>query len=322
MAHLQVLQSNGIHPDVKTENRFIEANTEPINLEEVSEKHIIPVFVKDNTPLISQLDFIQTTLDISRQVFGASISEPSIRVSHPIKGRIPDARHKVAQELLEHEKTIYYERMAFVSDVPSIKEVINGQELLLTVGGIKAYNEDNVYNIGGSLQRFRVFVGFKVRVCTNLSIWTDGYSGEIRVRSLDELGEKIYQLVHQYQAEVHLEHLRTLNNYDLTEQQFAMLLGKVRLYNFLPNKYRKDIPEFLISDSQVSTVAKQYYKDEHFSGKAEQGINLWNLYNLFTDSVKSSYIDTFADRNTNALTFSLGLRDALEGKGNYDWFLN
>lgn len=319
---LQLQNSNGIGTVGHTESKFIEANTEPMTLEELSDKHIIPVFVKDNTPLVSQLDFIQTTLDIAHQVIGSSTSAPSIRVSHPIKGRIPDARHKPAQELQEHEKTIYYERMAFVAEIPNNKEVINGQELTMTIGGVKAYNEDNLYNIGGSLQRFRVFIGFKVKVCTNLSIWTDGYSGEIRVRSLDELGEKIYQTVQQYQAEVHLEHLRELNNYELTEQQFAMLLGKARLYNFLPNKYRRGIPEFLISDSQVSTVARQYYKDEHFSGNVEQGINLWHLYNLFTDSVKSSYIDTFPDRNTNALTFSLGIKDALNGRGNYDWFLN
>lgn len=322
MEQPQILQSNGIRPVVQTDTRFIEANTEPITLEEVSKKHIIPVFVKDNTPLISQQDFIQTTLDIVREVTGAPTTGTSIRVSHPIKGRIPEARHKKAQELQEHEKTIYYERLAFVAEVSKYREVFNGQELIMTVGGVKAYNEDNIYNIGGSIQRFRVFIGFKVKVCTNLSIWTDGYSGELKIRSLDELGEKIYNLTRQYQSEIHLNHLQDLSNYELTEQQFAMLLGKARLYNFLPNNQKKDIPELLISDSQVSTVARQYYKDEHFSGKIEQGINLWNLYNLFTDSVKSSYIDTFLDRNTNALTFSLGIRDALEGKGNYHWFLN
>ena len=161
-----------------------------------------------------------------------------------------------------------------------------------------------------------------MKVCTNLSIWTDGYSQELKVRSLTELGEKIHDLVQGYQSETHLNFLRNLTDYELTEKQFAMLIGKARLYHHLPNDRKKEVPELLISDSQISTVARQYYKDEHFRGQIEKGINLWNLYNLLTDSVKSSYIDTFLDRNANALSFTEGIAQALEGKGNYHWFLN
>jgi len=319
---LQILNqpTNGVA--TPKESPFIEANTEVAILDDLRDNHIIPVFVKDNSPLISQLDFIQTTLDITDHVMGKKTAAPSIRVSHPIKGRIPEARNKKASELLDHEKTIYYERMAFIAEIPAFKEQVNGQELTMTVGGVKAYNEDNIYNVGGAFQRFRIFIGFKVRVCTNLSIWTDGYSQELKVRSLTELGEKIHELVQGYQSETHLNFLRNLTDYELTEQQFAMLIGKARLYNHLPTEKKKEIPELLISDSQISTVARQYYKDEHFRGKVEQGINLWNLYNLLTDSVKSSYIDTFLDRNANALTFTQGIAQALDGEGNYHWFLN
>ena len=317
---LQILQNNnGV--SVK-ESPFIEANTELGVLEDLREKHIIPVFVKDNTPLISQLDFIQTTLDVGSSVFGNYVSAPSIRVSHPIKGRIPEARHKKAQDLLEHEKTIYYERMAFAAHLYTYREVINGQEMHLTIGGIKAYNQDKLHNYGGAFQRFRVFIGFKVKVCTNLSIWTEGYSGELKVRNLDELGTKVFELFSRFEADKQIELLGSLCNYELTEHEFSTLLGKARLYNFLPTDMKKEIPELLISDSQVYTVARQYYKDDHFSGKPAHGINLWHLYNLFTDSVKSSYIDTFIDRNTNALTFTRGIADALDGKGNYHWFLS
>ena len=38
-----------------------------------------------------------------------------IRLSHLIKGRIPEAKLKIAQDLEEYEKTLYYERMAFIS---------------------------------------------------------------------------------------------------------------------------------------------------------------------------------------------------------------
>jgi hypothetical protein len=48
---------------------FIEANTVPSSFSEVRRDHIIPVFVKDNEPLISQADFIQVTAEAVREVF-------------------------------------------------------------------------------------------------------------------------------------------------------------------------------------------------------------------------------------------------------------
>jgi hypothetical protein len=61
------------------------------------------------------------------------VLKPDIRVSHVIKGRVPTAIGKPAKELLEHEKTIYYERCAFVIEVPEISEIINGNKLQIPV---------------------------------------------------------------------------------------------------------------------------------------------------------------------------------------------
>lgn len=88
-----------------TELPFIVANTSPMNMFELEHEHIIPVFVKDNEPVISHQDFINCVQEVSGQVFPhETILKPSIRVSHPIKGRIPEAKDKPAKELLEHEK--------------------------------------------------------------------------------------------------------------------------------------------------------------------------------------------------------------------------
>ncbi|WP_367916034.1 DUF3871 family protein, partial [Leadbetterella sp. DM7] len=161
-----------------TELPFIVANTSPMSLFELEHEHIIPVFVKDNEPVISHQDFINCVQEVSGQVFPhETILRPSIRVSHPIKGRIPEAKDKPAKELLEHEKTIYYERMAFVLEIPSISSTINGNKLNLTIGGIKAYNLDNLYNRKGSDEHFKVFIGFQNKVCCNMCIWSDGYTG-------------------------------------------------------------------------------------------------------------------------------------------------
>ncbi|WP_131796876.1 DUF3871 family protein, partial [Bacteroides stercoris] len=76
-----------------------------------------------------------------------------------IKGRIPEAIHKPANQLLETDKTIYYERCAFVIEIPTVYEMVNGNKLTLTVGGVRAYNHTNLYSKKG-MERFKVFVGF------------------------------------------------------------------------------------------------------------------------------------------------------------------
>ena len=51
-------------------SKFIEANTTIVGLDEIRNKHIIPVFTKDNAPLISQADFITTARELVEQVSG------------------------------------------------------------------------------------------------------------------------------------------------------------------------------------------------------------------------------------------------------------
>src|SRR5690606_41512531 len=86
------------------------------------------------------------------------ILPPSIRISHPIKGRIPEAKDKPAHLLREEEETIYYERMAFILEIPTISDTINGNPLSLTVGGIKAHNQDNLYARKGAEENIKLFI--------------------------------------------------------------------------------------------------------------------------------------------------------------------
>ena len=81
-------------------NPFIVANTEEVGLQHLNKDCIIPVFSKDNERTISHQEFIETALTAARSYFTSSIiSPPEIRVSHQIKGRIPEAIHKPAKEL-------------------------------------------------------------------------------------------------------------------------------------------------------------------------------------------------------------------------------
>jgi hypothetical protein len=307
---------------ISTDKPFIQANTIGSSLEEIKNSHVIPVFIKDNEPVISHADFIETTFDVVSSVFHSeTVLSPSVRLSHPIKGRVPEAKHKPANQLLEHEKTIYYERMAFIVEIPTIQDEISGNQLSLTVGGIKAYNLDNLYNRKGADEHFKVFIGFQNKVCTNLCVWTDGYMNDLKVKNIGQLQANIRTLFENYNANFQIHFLQQLNNYSLTEQQFANLIGRCRMYNHLPNGTKNNLTPLLLSDTQLGAVVKDFYRDNSFCRDSNGNINLWKLYNLFTGSNKSSYIDTFLDRSVNAFHFVNDLRDALDKKET-NWFLN
>jgi len=222
--------------------------------------------------------------------------------------------------LQDKDKTIYYERMAFVMEIPTIHEGINGNQLNLSIGGVRSYNLENLYS-KKTFEKFKVFIGFKNLVCCNLCISTDGYKEEIRAMSHFELLGQIINLFQKYNVSKHLQMMNGFKQHQLTEHQFAQLIGKSKLYQCLPPKERKLLPSLEMTDSHINIIARNYYRDEAFSRGSNNGINLWNVYNLFTGANKSSYIDTFLDRATNATDFIYGLTEALNGSNGYSWFI-
>lgn len=302
---------------------FIQANSEEVSLSYLKEQCVIPVFTKDNEITISHQEFIETALSSLKTVFGnEKLDYPEIRVSHQIKGRTPDALHIAAKDLLEHQRTTYFERMAFIIRIPSISETINGNKLSLTIGGVRSYNLENLYN-KKSYEKFKFFIGFQNMVCCNLCVSTDGFQSEIRAMSTLDLEDKILQVIQSYNANQHLASMKNLLDYTLTERDFAQLIGKGRLYNYLPKKEKSALPELLLNDGHFSTIAKDYYQDESFCRNTNGDINLWEFYNLLTGSNKSSYLDTFLDRGVNAFEFTQGVSKALsDSNSNYSWFLS
>lgn len=320
---MQMLTTSIQQDDESTTNKtsFIEANTMPITLHEIETKNIIPVFSKDNETAISHIEFIEATYETARNYFnGVQLLQPQIRVSHPIKGRTPEARNKSANELLEHERTLYYERMAFTIEVPEISREIQGNRLNLVIGGVKAYNEDNLFNKKGSAENFKVFIGFQNKVCLNLCIWTDGLKEEIKVSSLAALTTHIHKLISSYDALGSLVRMEQFTERSITERQFAQLIGKSKLYNYLPNAERKMLPNFQFLDCHINTIANDYYSDKSFCRSNDGTINLWRLYNLFTGANKNSYIDKFLSRSLNASQFVGQLDNALKA-GESFWFI-
>ena len=316
--HLEIPSENKVYP----QNPFIEANTKEVSLSTLKHDCIIPVFSKDNEKTLAHQEFIEIAQDCVGKVFPHhTIEVPEVRVSHQIKGRTADAIYKPVKELLEHEKTQYFERMAFIIRIPSISESINGNDIALTVGGVRAYNQENLYN-KKTYEKFKFFVGFQNMVCCNLCISTDGYQDEIRVGNYSELQSKIMDLIENYNAQSHLQEMKQLSQQNITEKQFAQLIGRARLYNFLPKEEKSQIPELMLNDGQISTVAKDYYLDDSFCRNDNGDINLWNVYNLFTGANKSSYIDSFLSRNVNAFDFTQGLANAINDDSKHRWFLS
>jgi len=304
-------------------NVFLQANTIEMDLNEIRDKHIIPVFLKDNEPAISQVEFVEAVTEAAKDAYSVrGLSAPSVRVSHAVKGRIYEARHKKASELFPNENTIYYERLAFIVTIPSIMQDVNGQLLELTIGGVKAYNLDNMNTNKGSYEHFKIFVGFKNTVCTNLCISTDGSKLDLKVKSLQELYAKSYELFTGFDSVDQISRMEQLPELDLSESQFAKLIGRARMYQYLPKEEKLHIPELLINDTQISRVAESYYSDENFSRYESGRIDLWRFYNLMTGAVKSSYIDKFLEREVNAYDFILQIQNALENKSDGFWYLN
>jgi len=313
----QIISENEI---TTSKGSFIEANTKPVTLSHLKEKSIIPVY-SDNETSISHAQFIEATKEVVQANFSeARILEPNIRISHVIKGRVPSSIGKPLKELRPEEKTIYYQRCAFMIEVPSLTENVNNNTLSLTIGGVRALNQENLYS-KRNLEKFKVFIGFKNLVCTNLAISTDGLNTEIRVSSIAELKHKINELIHSFDKDRFLGNMERMSKFYLDELQFAHTIGKMRMYQHLQREEKVGKLALGMNDNQIGTVVKEYYTDPNFSRNKEKGINLWNFYNLMTSSNKSSYIDSNLERNTNAFEFVNGLSNSIQNQTE-NWFLS
>lgn len=318
-----VSNQNNFGEESTTSSPFIEANSIPITLECLMTDCVIPNFAKDNEAVLSHSQFIGATYQAIRDYYRSEqIEEPQVRASHIIKGRIPEAINKKSSELLPHEMTQYYERMAFCINVPSIHKDVKGNRLNLSVVGVKSYGRDNL-NGRLTAQKFSLAVGFQNTVCCNQCIWTDGYRDEIRAISPSEIYQHSLHLLDTYDMAKHIYLLKSLEDLYLSETQFALILGKMRLYNYLPAKIQREIPQMLITDSMVNNVARQYYRDPNFSVDDNGELSMWDFYNLLTGACKGSYIDTFLAREANALTTSLGIAQGLRNEDSgYSWFIS
>lgn len=299
---------------------FLDANTNHITMDELKTQCVVPTWANQELT-ISHQDFIESVWDAAQSFYqGEQLTKPTIRASHIVRGRTPDALGKKASELLECEKTQFYQRLAFAFTIPTIYETVEGQRLELCVGGVRNYNDLNLYRSSKGVEKFSVFVGWRVRICSNQILTGQGVKLSMEIMDLKQLYQQVMELFNGFNPAKDIHLMQTLSNTYLTETQFAQVIGRMRLYQALPQGLSRSIPRLLITDSQINNVCRGYYQNEGFGGQGGS-LSMWNFHNLLTESNKSSYIDSYLSRAVNATEVSVGLNNALHGDQTYQWFL-
>ena len=299
---------------------FLDANTNAITLEELSNSCVVPTWGNQELT-ISHQDFISCVHNAASDFYkGETLNLPEIRVSHIVRGRTPDALGKKASELLESEKTQFYQRLAFAFTIPTIYETLNGQKLELCVGGVRNYSDLNLYRQTRGTEKFSIFVGWRVHICSNQILTGEGTKLSFEVMDVKDIYKNTMELLYSFIPAKDIHLMQTLSNTYLSETQFAQIVGRMRLYQALPQAQLRKIPRLLITDSQINSVCRDYYRNESFGMKDNQ-ISMFDFHNLITESNKSSYIDTYLQRAVNATDVAVGINNALHGDSKYSWFI-
>ena len=299
---------------------FLEANTNAISLDELAEQCVVPTWANQELT-ISHQDFINTVHDAACNIFaGETINTPEIRVSHIVRGRIPSALGKRSSELLESEKTQFYQRLAFAFTIPSLHECIAGQRLELCIGGVRNYSDLNLYRANRGMEKFTIFIGWRVNICSNQVLTGQGVRLALEVMSIHDLYKAVLELFYNFNMDRDIQLLQSLTQTRLSETQFAQIVGRMRLYQALPSYQQRKLPKLLITDSQINNVCRDYYSNPNFGAK-NNTISMFDFHNLLTEANKSSYIDSYVQRGMNATEVTVGICKALQGDSEYSWFL-
>lgn len=89
---------------------------------------------------------------------------------------------------------------------------------------------------------------------------------------------------------MHLEAMKDLAGYQLTEKQFAEFIGRCRMHQYLPKADKQRVKKMSFRDQQLGAITKGYYEDAQFGRYHNGDLNLWSMYNLLTGANKSTYV--------------------------------
>ena len=303
-----------------SECHFIESNTSSVKRADLS-NDLVPSFASGEL-VISNSQFIDSVEMAMKDAFyGQTFGKPSIRCSHQIRGRKSESLKKDPKTLTDNDYSRFWQRMCFCIEVTSQTRVINGEEVRLTIGGTTSLHDVNLYS-KRSCQHYSVFVAWKCRVCSNLMIQLeDGLLDQISCMNASEIYMASAQLFSRFNFEQSLRNLEALGQVSITTNQFATLIGKLRLLSCMPTAERKALPNIEIGDAQTLAACRNFING-HFGLNGRDYINGFELLNCFNDAVKNSYIHNFCTKNANCVTLAEGVCNSILGTDHtYDWFL-
>lgn len=301
---------------------FIEGNANAITLGDLRSKCIVPTWA-NNQLTISHPSFIETVLAAAQASFPENeVDAPEIRVSHPVLGRVPSAIHKKASDLLDSDKTLYFQRMCFCIAI-SITDYINGNETSVVVGGVRALNNENL-STRPKAELFKLFAGHSVKVCSNQCIFGTNYIDKFEAMSECEIFDGACNLFRNFDPESNRQKLELLGNTYMSTEDFTHVIGRMRLYEALPVAKRNDLglPQITLGDQAINSATRGFVSNKDFRANPDGVLSLWAFLNLLTEANKASYIDRFLSRQVNAMDIALGICDALNGADTpYQWFI-
>ena len=303
---------------------FIEENTAAVSWKELTEESILPSYA-DGETVVPHGQFIQAVVLAAHDALSNDTFGPiELRASHLTQGRVPSAVYKKTSELLESEKTKYWERVCFCVTVTSRQTNILGEPCALTFGGCRSLQDIN-YHGRKSSEVFQTYISYRAKICSNLLISIqDGLKDRIEASGPAEIYAAAYQLFSQFNAEENAKSLEGLGRTRITVDQFTHLIGKLRYYNCLSTADRKELPfQIELGDSQVNSATRNFV-NSHFGINGRDSLDLFNVLNCFNQSVKTnSYLHNFLAKNANCTTLMQGIQQSLEGTNHdYDWLLS
>ncbi len=308
-----------------TQNPFILGSTTSIELTDLEQNYLTPVYAKDCCEVISHGNFIRTLLSAVKAHFpNETVADPKIRVSHQLMMRNHSGVGKLIEQLDDIDTSSYFQRLITMIEIPSIKQNVNGNELNLQVVAIHSFHELNLLSSStNQRQNISLGIGFVNSVCSNLCLSTDGVNSTIKVYNTDELYKYALDLFGQYNPARHLEQMRLLRETKMNTSPFSQFLGKCRLYAAMPQslKTELDLPEVTLLEAQLNSACRDFFVDENFRADENGEISLWSFYSLLTN-FKNSPIVPFIDRSVNIFDISVGVSRAINGTDNrWSWFI-
>ena len=95
--------------------------------------------------------------------------------------------------------------------------MMNGEEVHLCIGGVRSLNEENLY-ARKSPEKFKIFIGWRVKVCSNLMLTNDGLTGRLEVMSDADIYSSALRLFQDFNPEQNLMLLENLGRTNISQE--------------------------------------------------------------------------------------------------------